>query len=511
MFPQPQTDEYFDGFNEQLFAAVPASARTILELGCARGRLGWELKRQDPARRVIGIEVDPVAAAIARDRLDEVWEHDLGGDLPTHIGPVDCVLVGDVLEHLVDPERLLRRAGDLLADGGMVLASVPNVAHHNVLLALLRADWMYEPQGLLDATHLRFFTISTITKLFLDAGFLPAIESVISHPLDAETLRLATPLLRRYRVHPRRAIETLGAYQYVVRGSPIRPPMHGPVAEPITFVTCVHDEIQLDWNLRRSPCFDPGSRHELMVLTGQSSAAEGYNAALARARHEIVVFVHQDVYLPARWDARFVERFRQAEARFGGLGVAGVFGITYSGDDPVHAGLVVDRSTLLDFSEPLPALVDGLDEIVLAVRRDTPLRFDDRFGFHLYGTDISLAARAAGLPVAVVDAPCFHNSLFSEPDSAFHRARAALLEKWPDVRPLWSNMGRLDTMVEREAAPDWDVELSQRVSRLESQLSMLSAELESAHAQLSAVQASVFWRVRRIVHRLLRYRSPTGT
>ena len=73
MFPQPQPDEYYDGFNERLLAAVPAGATRILEVGCARGRLGYECKRQDPSRYVAGVELDPEAAQAAKERLDDVF------------------------------------------------------------------------------------------------------------------------------------------------------------------------------------------------------------------------------------------------------------------------------------------------------------------------------------------------------------------------------------------------------------------------------------------------------
>jgi tRNA G46 methylase TrmB len=82
MLDQPKTAAYYDGFNEFLFRQVPAGARCILEVGCARGRLGHELKQQDPARRVIGIEFDPAAAEVARTRLDEVHVCDLQQGFP---------------------------------------------------------------------------------------------------------------------------------------------------------------------------------------------------------------------------------------------------------------------------------------------------------------------------------------------------------------------------------------------------------------------------------------------
>src|SRR5215216_3184984 len=101
MFPQPQPGFYYDGFNEHLLAAVPSRAKRILEGGCARGRLGHELKRQDPSRYVAGVELDPDAARVATERLDEVFVLDVqAGVPPIEPGSLDCVPFGDVLEHL---------------------------------------------------------------------------------------------------------------------------------------------------------------------------------------------------------------------------------------------------------------------------------------------------------------------------------------------------------------------------------------------------------------------------
>ncbi|HEX8135778.1 MAG TPA: class I SAM-dependent methyltransferase, partial [Actinomycetes bacterium] len=104
MFPQPQPAAYHDGFNERLLAAVPSGAKRILEVGCARGRLGQELKRQDPSRYVAGVELDPDAARVAGQRLDEVFVLDVQDEVPSiEPGSLDCMLFGDVLEHLLDP------------------------------------------------------------------------------------------------------------------------------------------------------------------------------------------------------------------------------------------------------------------------------------------------------------------------------------------------------------------------------------------------------------------------
>lgn len=512
MLPQPQSEDYYDGFNERLFGAVPSRVGRILEVGCARGRLGHELKRQDASRYVAGVERDSDAGQVAKERLDEVFVLDVQADIPPiEPGSLDCILFGDVLEHLLDPEDVLRRYRDLLAPDGIVLISVPNVQHFSVIKSLLRGDFMYQPAGLLDSTHLRFFTYMSFAKLLLDAGFLPKIEDRIRSGEAQHLVEPAAPLLTHCRVHPDMALEPLDTFQYIVSGTKLPDAPPGFATAPITFVACVNDDDQLESNLLRSPCLDPGTPHELILMRGQTSAADGFNTALERARHNLVVFVQQDIYLPRGWDSRFLEQFRVAEGRFGSVGVAGVFGYTFGPEGRTDLGRVLDRQTLLDMPAALPVTADGLDEIVLAMRWDTPLRFDPALGFHLYGADLCLSSGRLGLPVVVLDAPCLHNSLFAYLSAAFHSARERLLAKWPDVRPLHSSMGQLDTMEPQPVPTTWVEDLRERVGLLERELVSTREELAAAHEEfddrarhIANMEASVFWRLRHLVHRVLR-------
>jgi SAM-dependent methyltransferase len=507
MFPQPQPDAYYDGFNEPLLAAVPAGAKRILEVGCARGRLGHELKLQDPTRYVVGVDHDADAVRTAGERLDEVFLLDVQVEVPPlEPGSMDCLLFGDVLEHLLDPEDVLRRYRDLLDPGGLVLVSVPNIQHFSVIKTLLRGDFMYQPSGLLDGTHLRFFTYMSFAKLMLDAGFLPRIEHRIRSGEAQQFVEPAAPLLTHCRIHPDMALEPLDTFQYIVSGTKLPDAPARFATEPITFAACVNDHDQLESNLLRSPCLEPGTPHEVILMRDQTSAADGFNTVLEKARHDLVVFVQQDLYLPRGWDSRFLEQVHAAERQYRSIGVAGVFGYTFGPDGTTSLGRVLDRQMLYAMPAPLPARVDGLDEIVLAVRRDTPLRFDPELGFHLYGADLCLSSRRQGLPVVVVDAPCLHNSLFAYLTPDFHRARQRLLAKWPDIRPLHSSMGRLDTMPSLPVPTTWVDDLRERVGHLEDELAATRGRLDDRSRHIANMEASVFWRLRKAVHRVLRRR-----
>lgn len=157
-----------------LLVELVGRERRVLDVGCAGGDLGRMLKRRGCT--VSGVEIDPAAAEAARHALDEVLVGDAAElDLVGHFGGAsfDVVVFGDVLEHLVDPVAVLRRIGPLLDAGGSVVASVPNVAHGSVRLALLQGRFEYRSLGLLDDTHLRFFTRGSVHQLFRDAGLSP--------------------------------------------------------------------------------------------------------------------------------------------------------------------------------------------------------------------------------------------------------------------------------------------------------------------------------------------------
>jgi 2-polyprenyl-3-methyl-5-hydroxy-6-metoxy-1,4-benzoquinol methylase len=162
---------YYEHARPELAALVPADARHVLDVGCGAGALGALLKARQPVE-VIGIERSQDAARIARSRIDDVVIGDVESlDVDFAAASFDCIICGDILEHLRDPLTVLRRARHWLKPNGRLVASLPNVRHHSVVQALLAGNWTYESAGLLDADHLRFFTRREIEKLFFRAGF----------------------------------------------------------------------------------------------------------------------------------------------------------------------------------------------------------------------------------------------------------------------------------------------------------------------------------------------------
>lgn len=184
--PSEKECSYYQFARPELVALVPASARRVLDIGCGAGFLGAALKQRQPVE-VWGVERDGQTAAGANMRLDRVVCGDaetLNGELPT--GHFDCIVLGDILEHLRRPNQLLERARTWLSEGGCLVASLPNVRHHSVVAGLLEGNWTYEAAGLLDDDHLRFFTRREIEKLFFRAGFDITAREVVPGPGYAE-------------------------------------------------------------------------------------------------------------------------------------------------------------------------------------------------------------------------------------------------------------------------------------------------------------------------------------
>jgi SAM-dependent methyltransferase len=161
---------YYDHPRPEIAALIPSDARTVIDVGCASGALGKALKADRPGLQVFGIEPMPEPAARARAVLDRLLEGSATDPLPAGWPAPDCVVLADMLEHTEDPWRVLRLWKERLAPGGTVVLSLPNVAHRSVVTDLLRGRWEYVDAGILDRTHLRFFTRHTVIELVENAG-----------------------------------------------------------------------------------------------------------------------------------------------------------------------------------------------------------------------------------------------------------------------------------------------------------------------------------------------------
>lgn len=164
---------------ELVLARCPAGAH-VLDVGCATGALGAALSAQ--GRRVTGVEPLAAAAAIARGRIDPVFTGLADDFFDQHAEQrFDAIVFADVLEHMPDPAAALRRAASHLAAGGVIVASVPNVTHASVRAMLLEGRWDMGGQGILDRTHLRFYSRRGFVDLCSDNALTIDAMCVTAH------------------------------------------------------------------------------------------------------------------------------------------------------------------------------------------------------------------------------------------------------------------------------------------------------------------------------------------
>jgi SAM-dependent methyltransferase len=212
---------YPDHHNNDLLERIPLSAGVVLDVGCGTGALGAAYRRLNPRARLLGIDKDATAAGLAAQRLDQVAVVDVEQHpLPFALDrPIDCVVYGDVLEHLRDPWAVLRRHAEALSDDGSMLICVPNMQHWSFADRLLRGTWKYEPIGLLDETHLRWFSLETMREGLEAAGLVP--HEVSPRVFDAtraqEFADTIAPALTRLGVDPAVYAQRAAPLQYIWR------------------------------------------------------------------------------------------------------------------------------------------------------------------------------------------------------------------------------------------------------------------------------------------------------
>jgi GT2 family glycosyltransferase/ubiquinone/menaquinone biosynthesis C-methylase UbiE len=204
----------------QLIDEHEQAAIRVLEIGCACGATLLELKNWYPNAELHGIELNLHAAAIgslvANVRSGNIETMDL--ELPFEY--FDYIIFCDVLEHLVEPWNVLRNVKPYLKKNGKVLASIPNIAHHSIIRDLLKGKWTYTDKGLLDITHLRFFTREGIVHLFSYAGF----QSLdFRRNIQDQTQEDEAWIDTMGRIVGDEMKEEWRAFQYIVKASPYDP------------------------------------------------------------------------------------------------------------------------------------------------------------------------------------------------------------------------------------------------------------------------------------------------
>ena len=219
---------YYANINLDLLNRIPLSAQNVLEIGCGQGRLGAAFKGKQPLVKYFGVELMPDEAKIAATNLDGVVcaNIELDHQIPKQFfaqqnsaSLFDALVLGDVLEHLQDPWKLLREAHEWMAPNSACIACIPNVGHWSVVQQLLKGRFDYAEAGLLDKTHLRFFTLETAVEMLRQAGWnvVEATPRTFWPEKTQKALNAIMPIAKSMNLNEAKLKRDLTAVQWIIR------------------------------------------------------------------------------------------------------------------------------------------------------------------------------------------------------------------------------------------------------------------------------------------------------
>ena len=295
----------YDNINNELLGLISPNSINILELGCSGGRLAEVFKSQHPNAKWTGVDVSSQSLSQAIKRMDEVVLMDLNNPKKSdlHGSNYDAIVMGDVLEHLTNPIDAMRFVYDISSPEAQISCCMPIMTNIGVVERMLLGDLSYDEYGLLDSTHLRFMSISSTIKLFLDSGWFPTIETTryvgVGNGSEKD-IKFGNLLIdaAEFRGISRAVAErNLYSYQICVKGTKIPKPITN---RPITFsvIVPVNDATVFEINVGRSPGLLEIDA-EIIPVYNTTSAEEAFLEGCKVATNEWILLCDQDIYIPA--------------------------------------------------------------------------------------------------------------------------------------------------------------------------------------------------------------------
>lgn len=215
---------YHEYVNKVVLNMIPKSSFKIVDFGCMGGALCREYKKSSPNSYWVGVEVDPIYAERAKKNCDEVNILDinmLDEYFFDHNKDADCWIFGDVLEHLIDPWAVVEKIRNVMKPNSSIIACVPNAQHYTIIEKLLTGNFRYEDWGLLDKTHLRWFTKTTLFEFFQNLDFEIVEAKYVYNDLPPE--ELFKNLYDISKLHFKHEIDIimLGSQQFIIKAIPV--------------------------------------------------------------------------------------------------------------------------------------------------------------------------------------------------------------------------------------------------------------------------------------------------
>jgi SAM-dependent methyltransferase len=210
-----------NSYNATLLDVVPNGLDRVIEVGCGSGALAREYKKRNPNCIFTGIELVAEYAEVAKGACDHVYSLNIESQddyFWDSMSNEKCWIFGDVLEHLFDPWKVLRNIYKTLPEGGHVAVSVPNAQHWSVQLSIARGIFEYQESGLFDRTHIRWFTKTSLVKMFAEIDFkiIELKSRVFDHPFQKQAIELVAGLAEKIGANKDECISGAAAFQYVL-------------------------------------------------------------------------------------------------------------------------------------------------------------------------------------------------------------------------------------------------------------------------------------------------------
>lgn len=218
--------EYEESYSNDLLFLIPKEAKTVVEIGCNTGRLAEEYRKINPNVHYLAVELSEKAAKKAATRIDfvvtgNIEDFEVFTQLEKHLGEhkIDALVFSDVLEHLIDPWMTLSKFRQMMMTNGYCIVCIPNVSHWTILAGLIHGEWNYADFGLLDKSHLRFFTKKTMIELFATSGWqVETLTPRIFAPKETDqAINVFTSLAPYFGLTIEQVRENLSVFQWVIR------------------------------------------------------------------------------------------------------------------------------------------------------------------------------------------------------------------------------------------------------------------------------------------------------
>jgi hypothetical protein len=214
-----------DNFNPDLLGIIPKDLKRIIEVGSSSGALARAYRNINPTCEYIGIEIDQSYAEISKRFCTEAIcgnIENLEDEVFIKLFPSDCWIFGDALEHLYDPWAVLSRIRKYISKTSQIVACIPNAQHWSLQASLNCGQFRYQDQGLMDRTHIRWFTRTTIIELFESTGYkiIEGFPRIFEEPARDKILPSIRAMALAIGADPQQAVNDATPMQWVVKAIP---------------------------------------------------------------------------------------------------------------------------------------------------------------------------------------------------------------------------------------------------------------------------------------------------